>query len=390
MRNEKPNPHYSLLNTHSSFVCRIALEAFRNYDHLTLEIAPAPVVLVGENGAGKTSLLEALSLLNPGRGLRSATLSELQNRFIAARSWAVSAMAEGRQGQVQIGIGGDPEAPREKRVLRIDGKTGRAASTLLDHLSILWLTPEMDRLLSESASERRRFMDRLVFTLQPDHRARVSRYEEAMRSRLRILREGPYDDTWLKTLENSMAQEAVAIAATRKDWAERLTRHLPENPAPFPPLHVHVEGFAESLMISKPAVEAEDLLRAKWKESRDSDAGAGITEYGPHRTDLRIFHGGSGLAAGLCSAGEQKTLLIGLVLAQARLLAGLQGSTPLLLLDDITAHLDEARREALGAHILELGAQAWLSGTDAGFFDAFRGGAQFFHLDHGQTRIMAA
>ncbi|HVY11974.1 MAG TPA: DNA replication/repair protein RecF [Alphaproteobacteria bacterium] len=389
MQAERLTNHHPL-TTHHSAIHRLSLEAFRNYDRLVLDIAPAPVVLVGENGAGKTSLLEALSLLNPGRGLRGATLSELQNHLLPATPWAVSAQIDGRRGAAQIGVGADPEAPRESRTLRIDGKAGKSSSALLEHLAVLWITPDMDRLLSESMSERRRFMDRLVFVLNPQHRARVSRYEEAMRQRLRLLREGPADAAWLNALEDQMAKEGIAIAAARKDWCERLSRHLPANPAPFPLLHVHVEGVAESLMENHSALDAEEALRARFKQSRGEDAASGTTECGPHRSDLRSFHGGTGLTANLCSSGEQKALLISLILAQARLLQSLQGMVPLLLLDDITAHLDEARREALGHHLLDMGAQAWLSGTDAGFFDALQGHAQFFHIDHGYARLMSA
>ncbi len=373
----------------SDAVRRLSLDAFRNYDHAGLDAGPAPVVLLGENGAGKTSLLEALSLLAPGKGLRGAALADLQNRFLPGRPWAVAAELEGRLGPAHIGIGADADSPRERRVLRMDGKTGRGAATLPEHVAVLWATPEMDRLLSESATARRRFMDRMVAALHPAHRARLGRYEEAMRARLRLLREGGADPAWLASLEDDMAREGIPLACARREWAENLARHLPGNPDPFPPLRAHVEGYADSLIAATPSLDAEDAFRARLKENRGRDAASGITEHGPHRSDLRSFHGASGLAAGLCSAGEQKALLIALVMAQARLLAEQRGSGPLLLLDDITTHLDEARREALGHEIRNLGLQAWLTGADAGFFDALKGNAQFFWLAAGEIRMMA-
>lgn len=368
---------------------RLHLEAFRNYDTLNLELNAAPVVLVGENGAGKTNILEAISLLSPGRGLRRASITELHNTHIPSdKPWSAFFELNGKQGNVNIGMGRDPESTpeKERRLLRIDGKTAKSQTALADHANVVWLTPEMDRLLAESAGERRRFADRLVFALDPAHSTRINKYEEAMRSRARLLRDNVTEDAWLNALETSMAQDGIAIAAARNDWVQHICHHLNDDPHPFPQVSVTVNGFLEKYLESHDALDAEALFKTMLKQNRETDATSGITTTGTHRSDLEVHHVTKNMPAHLCSTGEQKALLISLVLAQARLLSAIHQSTPLILLDDITAHLDEMRRDALAKQLLSLGSQAWLTGTDDSFFTAFKPKAQFFSIECGHLK----
>ncbi len=367
-------------------ITRLHLEAFRNIDILNLELNMSPVILVGENGAGKTNLLEAVSLLSPGRGLRRAASAELHNtRAPANQPWSAFFELRGKRGDVSIGMGRDPESSleKERRLLRMDGKTVKGQTPLAEHVNVIWLTPEMDRLLCESASERRKFTDRLAFALDPTHSTRINRYEEAMRSRARLLRDGVMDDAWLNALETSMAQDGVAIAAARNEWAHNIRHHLHNDPHPFPQVTLTLHGHLEKFLESHDALDTETLFKTILKDNRALDANSGITTTGPHRSDCEVRHATKDMPAHDCSTGEQKALLISLVLAQARLLQTLHQSTPLILLDDITAHLDETRRDALATHLLDLGSQAWLSGTDDGFFIAFKQKAQFFGMEHG-------
>lgn len=368
---------------------RLHLEAYRNYDTLNLELGAAPVILVGDNGAGKTNILEAVSLLSPGRGLRRAAIAELHNTHISAEQpWSVFFELHGKRGDVAIGMGRDPESTpeKERRLLRIDGKTVKGQTALADHANVIWLTPEMDRLLAESASERRKFADRFAFALDPAHGTRINRYDEAMRSRARLLRDGVTDDAWLGALETSMAQDGTAIAAARNDWALHIRHHLHDDPYPFPHAAISFNGFLEKYLEQHDALDTETLFKTMLKQNRTTDAANGITTTGPHRSDVEVRHITKNMPAHLCSTGEQKALLISLVLAQAQLLRAIHESTPLILLDDITAHLDEVRRNALAEQLLALGSQAWLSGTDASFFTAFQQKASFFTIHNGDVQ----
>jgi DNA replication and repair protein RecF len=369
-----------------AYIRRLVLDAFRNYQSASLSCEEAPVVLVGENGAGKTNVLEAVSLLSPGRGLRRAGLGDLHNTHIpAAHPWSLFFDLHGKAGETAIGIGRDPEAEAgtERRTLRIDGKTHRGQTALTEHVNVLWLTPEMDRLLAESASERRRFMDRMTYALDPAHLARLTRYEDAMRQRLRLLRDGITDAAWLSALEDTMAREGIAVAAGRRIWLEQITHHLMDEPRPFPRLSLMVEGHAENMLGTEAASDAEEQMRASLRDYRPQDMAAGITHLGPHRSDLKVHHLDKDMPAFLCSTGEQKALLISLTLSQTRLLRQLHHASPLVLLDDITAHLDESRRMALCQHLLELETQAWLTGTDKDFFMGFDKKAQLVCVKEG-------
>lgn len=371
-------------------VARLTLTDFRCYARQRVETGPAPVVLTGPNGAGKTNVLEALSYLVPGRGLRSARLADVSRREPRAdesgdRPWAVAAVLETPDGETAVGSGRElkPGGGREKRVVHVDGAPARSQSVLADILSAQWLTPQMDRLFIEGPSARRRFLDRLVFAADPAHAGRVSAYEHAMRERARLLRSGPADPEWLGVLEETMAAKGVAVSAARMDMARRLHEVAGQAAADgaFPGAALAVGGDLERWLDEGPALQAEDRLKAALRDGRAEDAEGGSPRFGPHRSDMMARHLGTGQAAELCSTGEQKALLISLILANARLQAAERGSLPLLLLDEVAAHLDERRRRALFDEITGLGLQAWMTGTDAALFAPLRGAAQFFGVE---------
>ncbi|MGH7032110.1 MAG: DNA replication/repair protein RecF [Stellaceae bacterium] len=360
-------------------VARLALTEFRSYAAATLETGPQPVVLTGPNGAGKTNLLEALSFLAPGRGLRRARLSEI-DRFGAPNAWALAIRLLTPDGMlVQIGTGRDAASESgERRVLRIDGMPVKSQAELARAASLVWLTPQMDRLFAEGASLRRRFLDRLVLGFDPEHATRLSAYERAMRERLRLLREAGADGSWLKALEEEMAAHGIAIAAARNQAAARLDQACAAAVGPFPQAGLAVEGEVDRWLDDMPALAAEEALRQRFAAERRADADSGTTTFGPHRSDLLVHHLGTGIKAALCSTGEQKALLLAILLAQARLLAAQRGAPPIMLLDEVAAHLDAERRAALFDEILALRAQAWLTGTDPALFSPLRRQAQFF------------
>ncbi|WP_420419027.1 DNA replication/repair protein RecF [Pacificispira sp.] len=363
-------------------VRRLRLTAFRNYPSAALDLDPRPVVLTGQNGAGKTNLLEAVSLLTPGRGLRRAKTQELDRVSPdgggAGSAWAVAGTVDTATGPVDLGTGRDPEGDR--RVVRIDGEAGRSQAALGEHLSVVWLTPQMDRLFQESSGERRRFLDRLIYGFDPAHAGRVTAYDKALRQRARLLKDGTGDDTWLGALEAQMIERGIAIAAARRDMADRLARACTRQDGPFPGAAIAVDGDVETWLAELPALEAEDRFAAALRDNRRRDAEAGGAAVGPHRSDLAVTHLAKGLPASQCSTGEQKALLIAIVLAHARLQGAERGAGPILLLDEVAAHLDEARRDALFGTVLGLGLQAWITGTDAGVFGALGGRAQYFEV----------
>jgi DNA replication and repair protein RecF len=367
-------------------VTRLALTDFRGYGAARLVLEPRPVVLTGPNGAGKTNLLEAVSFLAPGRGLRRARLGEIDRRVPPARPsvlppgpWAVAATVTGPRGTTELGTGRDAASDTgERRLVQIDGNASRSQAALAEHLCVIWLTPQMDRLFTEAASARRRFLDRLVYGFDPAHAHRVSAYEQAMRERARLLAgDRPPDPAWLKALEARMAEHGIAVAAARRETVARLDEAARPTDGAFPAARLALADEVAALLEAMPALAAEEQFAARLAEARRADAAAGITTVGPHRADLAATHGDSHMPAPQCSTGEQKALLIGIVLAFARLMARRRGEVPILLLDEVAAHLDAARRDALFAEIAAARGQAWLTGTEKALFDGMASTAQF-------------
>jgi DNA replication and repair protein RecF len=364
-------------------VRRLTLTDFRCYQRMRLDTDPRPVVLTGPNGAGKTNLLEALSFLTPGRGMRRATLGEIGRKAAGdGAPWAVAAALDGPSGRVEIGTG--REQGSERRTVRIDGQPAKAQD-LGAIASALWLTPAMDRLFIEGAGGRRRFLDRLTLGQEAGHAGAASAYEHAMRERTRLLKAGQNggrrpDPAWLTALEEAMARHGVQVAAARRRSVERLDSACAERVGPFPAARLSLVGEVESWLGECPDDEAEERMRASLRAARARDETAGAATFGPHRSDLTVRHADKDLPAGQCSTGEQKAVLVSIVLAQARVRTALSGLAPLMLLDEVVAHLDQTRRTALFDELAGLNAQSWMTGTDEVLFAGFGDRAQFFRV----------
>ena len=370
-------------------VRQLRLTGFRCYASLRLDAGPDCVVLSGANGAGKTNLLEALSLLAPGRGLRRAKLEEMARRApdqpaaeAAQAGWAIAARLDTGQGPLAIGTGLEPGVAT-RRTVRIDGLPATSQLALAGHVAAVWLTPQLDRLFAEGAGGRRRFLDRMVAGFDPDHAGRAAAYENALRQRARLLGEGRADAAWLTALEDTMARHGVAVAIARQEIVARLDQASRLGVGPFPRGALALGGEIDGWVSDMAAVDAEEKFRAALANGRRGDAESGGAQIGPHRSDLRVTHLDRGRPAAECSTGEQKALLVALVLAHARLAGIARGAPPLLLLDEIAAHLDRTRLNALFEELAALGAQAWMTGTDAETFAPLRGRAQFFRVVDG-------
>jgi DNA replication and repair protein RecF len=374
-------------------ITRLMLTNFRSYGMLDLKVEPGHVVLIGPNGAGKTNVLEALSTLAPGRGLRGAKLGEMarsQPGESAARPWAVSATLAAPAGETQLGVGflpGGQEAVT-KRAVRVDGVPVANPAALAERVRLIWLAPSMDRLFIDGVSERRRFLDRLIASFDPAHARRWGAYEIAMRERLSALKSGA-QGAWLNALERTIAETGVVAAVSRLEGLARLGRAMEAQRASvFPRAEIAVAGTVESLLERHAAVDVEDQFAGLLAQTRGLDSETRRTSVGPHLTDFVVKHREKGRPAQECSTGEQKALLIRLVLASAGLPAAGAPETPVLLLDEIAAHLDEGRRRALFDEIDALNVQAWMTGTDAPAFTALEARAQFKRVSDGQIRPM--
>ena len=350
---------------------RVTLTNFRSYRAAALATADKPIVLFGPNGAGKTNLLEAISFLAPGRGLRRATLDEVAFRE-GDGSWAVAAEVEGALGLATLGTGIErrvDDGETASRACRIDREPVGSAVAFADHLRVIWMVPAMDTLFTGAPSERRRFLDRLALAVDAEHAGRVNALDRALRSRNRLLEERQPDTQWLDAVEHETAELAVAVASLRAETVSRLATVLASRRgSAFPPAEIALDGWMEKLIQAHPALEIEERYRTVLRENRARDAAAGRTLDGPHLTDLAVVYADKGIAAADASTGEQKALLIGLILAHARLIAAMTGFPPVLLLDEVVAHLDPSRRRALHEELAQVGAQVWMTGADPALF----------------------
>jgi DNA replication and repair protein RecF len=360
----------------------LRLTDFRSYDRLDLDLTLGPVVLFGSNGAGKTNVMEAISFLSPGRGLRGAGLDALARveDGRTARAWGINAeLSDG----VRVSVGQLPDSPR-RRVVRIN-QTNSTASQLAELLTVQWLTPAQDRLFTGPESDRRKFLDRLALAFEPSHGVASLRYEKARSERNRLLSDGVSDASWYDALEADMAACGATIAKNRVDTLERLREAIAERDASaFPQAEIDIEGAVEGLIQEGAYLDdAEADFRDRLSETRPMDRRAGRSLTGPHRSEIRVVHRGKAMPAALCSTGEQKALLIGLILAHARAQVT---RSPILLLDEVAAHLDATRRAALAEELIDLGLQVFMTGTDASLFDDFGERAQWFEVAEGTVR----
>ena len=368
-------------------VRRLTLTNFRSYHAASLEAGANTIALVGPNGTGKTNLIEAISFFAPGRGLRRATLDEVAFSE-GDGSWAVAAEIEGTLGLATLGTG--VERPPEEgatiqRKFRIDREPVASAAAFADHLRVVWLVPAMDALFAGAPSERRRFLDRLVLAVDAEHASRVNALERSLRSRNRLLEDPRPDAHWLDAVEHETAELAVAVAGLRVETMRRLEAVLTSREdSAFPSAEIALDGWMEQLIPAHPAVEIEERYRAVLRDNRARDAAAGRTLDGPHLTDLKVIYAPKGIAAADASTGEQKALLIGLVLAHARLIAEMIGTAPILLLDEVVAHLDPARRAALHDELAQLGTQVWMTGADPALFAEIEDDAAIVDVSSGR------
>jgi DNA replication and repair protein RecF len=368
-----------------STLARLVLTDFRTYAALTWRPAARIAVLTGPNGSGKTNLLEAISLLGPGRGFGRSRLADMA-RHGGGGTWAVAGRLIGPGTQTDIGTG-LAEAGSDRRVFRLDGAEPRSQAEIAQHLATVWLTPQMDSLFQESATGRRRFLDRLVWALEPGHAREASAHEAAQAERRRVLAQARAanarpDPAWLAGLEAACARHGVALSAARAAFTARLNAG-PAGPHAFPRARMLLEDPVADRLAEAPALAVEDWLRGEYEARRGADAAAGTSTLGAHRADMRLLDAQTGLPAEQASTGQQKAMLIGIILAHAALIAEARGTAPLLLLDEPAVHLDASRRAALWAELSRLGAQAFLTGTDEDAFAALRGQAEFLRTGGG-------
>jgi DNA replication and repair protein RecF len=370
-------------------VKELKLNNFRNYLALNLKQLNQHniIVITGKNGSGKTNILEAISLLSPGKGIRGCKLSEISNEGVANSCWYVESEIVGFYGHERIETWLDPEAVKDgknKRYVRVNDQNIKAQAELTKLLTISWITPQMDQLFISGVSARRNFLDRIVQNFEPSHTKHLMAYEHSMKERARLLKEKNYDINWLSALENNMAELAIPIAASRVQTVEYIEEIMDEINHPFPKARMLVTGEVESRMHKVPAVQLEDEFREILRKNRSLDAATGRTNVGIHKSDLLVYYKNKNLQADKCSTGEQKSLLLSIFLAEVFAQIKWRAQTPILLLDEVLAHLDENRRDTLCQIIKDTKAQAWITGTESETFIPIKNDSQFFKIENSQ------
>jgi len=370
------------IKSEAYYLSGLTLTNFRNYKHLKLKTDSSPVVLTGENGAGKTNILEAISLLSPGKGVRKIKLSDA-DRLSESDKMPWSIVADISCGDEERRVGtGRVQLSDVKRIIKIDGDLIKGQAELAEIFSVMWLTPQMDGLFIGASSDRRKFLDRLVYNFDPEHASRIYSYEYTMRERAKLLQNNG-DRSWLAVLENKMAERSVSIAAARIDTINAIGHAISRSNTAFPKAVIGVEGIAEELVSNNSALYSEEELRKALFDARGRDAITGRTSAGSHRSDFVVVHREKNMPAASCSTGEQKALLISIILAEARAKAMWKGKVPVLLLDEVVAHLDEYRRRSLFDELLDMKAQVWMTGTDRSMFSYLEGSAQMLNVSAG-------
>ena len=357
----------------------LTLTNFRNYESARLEFAEQTTVIYGSNGSGKTNLLEAISLLTPGRGIRSCKLEDVKKH--GQNEWSVVSDV----GGYKIAVGLEPD--RQRRTIKVDGEKQNGGNALAEYVSAVWLTPQIDGIFLEGSGDRRRFFDRLIYNFDPEHASRVVIYENAMRERLKLLKDGHKDEIWLKSLEQRMAEYGVAIAAARIEVIGYLQNAIDKSETDFPTPEIRIASDYEAGLMNSSALDVEDRLRADLAESRIKDMYSGRSNVGVHRTDFKVSFKDKNMPAELCSTGEQKGLLISIILGLARLLRERRNKTPIILLDEVVAHLDESRRQQLFAELNNLGCQSFLTGTEKALFAGLLGDVQYAKVTNSNIEI---
>lgn len=363
----------------SYYINNLHLSNYRNHKDFILEIEDKVVVVTGANGAGKTNILEAISLLSPGRGLKNAKLSDILNKE-TNEPWISVAKIKNRDDIVTIGSTIVEQENRYKRIIKVNGEPIKTQNNLTEYVSVIWLTPQMDQLFLDSASTRRKFLDRLTYNFFPDHASNVALYEHLMRERAKILKENYKEKIWLDSVEQKMAEACVNIAFARNETVNYLNQEIGKIMEPFPKGSLSISGDIENSIKEKKAIIIENELKEKFVKSRQYDYETGKTNVGVHKTDLIVYYTNKQINAEFCSTGEQKALLLSIILAEISAKIKWRNSAPIVLLDEVAAHLDENRRNSLFDNLCNLKVQAWLTGTDKKIFEYLEDKGQFFEI----------